>query len=170
LTNVTIGDSVTNIGEQSFFHSRLTSIILPNTVTSIGSQAFGDCYSLTNIFFLGNAPSANSTSFLPGLVTAYYLPGTTGWDDFLPNTGFATLLWNPTIETGDGSFGVQNNQFGFNITGTANIPILIEACTNLTNPVWTSLQTLTLTNGSAYFSEPFQPDSPSRYYRIRSPQ
>jgi hypothetical protein len=78
------------------------------------------------------------------------------------------VLWNPLIETADGSFGVRTNQFGFNITGTTNIPIVVQAADNLAHPVWTSLQSLTLTNGSYYFSEPFQPASPARLYRITS--
>jgi hypothetical protein len=63
------------------------------------------------------------------------------------------VLWNPQIQTGDGSFGVQNNQFGFNITGASNIPIAVEACTNLASPVWIPLQSLTLTNGLFYSRE-----------------
>ena len=67
---------------------------------------------------------------------------------------------NPRIQIGDGSFGVQNNNLGFDITGTASIPIAVEACTNLANPVWTPLVTKTLTNGSVYFNEPVQTNSP----------
>jgi hypothetical protein len=62
---------------------------------------------------------------------------------------------------------VQNGQFGFNITGTPNIPIVVEASTDLANPVWTPLATMTLTNGLVYFSEPVQTNSQSRFYRIR---
>jgi hypothetical protein len=102
-------------------------------------------------------------------MTVYYLPGTTGWIAFSTDTGLTPVLWNPLIQTGDGSFGVRSNQFGFNITGTTNIPIVVEACTNLANPVWTPLQTVTLTNGSFYFSDPQWTNYPSRYFRISSP-
>jgi hypothetical protein len=64
---------------------------------------------------------------------------------------------------------VHTNQFGFNITGTSNIPIVVEACTNLASPVWTARQSLTLTNGLFYFSEPLQTNGSGRYFRIRSP-
>ena len=47
------------------------------------------------------------------------------------------MLWNPLIQASGTSFGVQSSQFGFNITGTTNIPIVVEACTNLANPQWT---------------------------------
>ena len=71
--------------------------------------------------------------------------------------------------TRDGSFGVSNNQFGFNVTGTANIPIVVEACTNLASPVWTVLRSLKLTNGSFYFSDPQWTNYSGRFYRISSP-
>ncbi len=67
-----------------------------------------------------------------------------------------------------GVFGVKTNQFGFNFTGTPNLPIFVQAADNLANPVWTSLRRLTLTNGSYHFSEPFQPANPARFYRITS--
>jgi hypothetical protein len=79
------------------------------------------------------------------------------------------VLWNPLIQTGDGNFGVQNNQFGFDITGTAGIPIVVEACTNLANPVWTPLTNVTLTGGQFYFSEPLQSNASGRYYRVNLP-
>ena len=50
LTSVTIGNSVTNIGENAFYEcSSLTSIEIPNSVTSIGENAFYECSSLTRI-------------------------------------------------------------------------------------------------------------------------
>ena len=101
--------------------------------------------------------------------TVYYLPETTGWSDFANNVGVPTVLWNPQTQTGDGSFGVENHQFGFDITGTTNIPIVVEAATNLTGGPWMALQNCTLTNGSVYFSDPQWTNYPSRFYRIRSP-
>jgi hypothetical protein len=64
---------------------------------------------------------------------------------------------------------VQNNHFGFDIAGTSGIPIVVEACTNLANPVWTPLTNVTLTSGSFHFSDPLPPTTPGRYYRISSP-
>jgi hypothetical protein len=62
---------------------------------------------------------------------------------------------------------VKSNQFGFNITATNNFTVVMEACTNLANPVWTPLQTLTLTNGSIYFSDSQWTNYPGRFYRLR---
>ena len=78
------------------------------------------------------------------------------------------MLWNPQAQTSDASFGVRTNKFGFNITGTTNIPIKVAACTNPANPTWFPLQTCTLTNGSIYFSDPQWTNYPARLYRIRS--
>ena len=69
---------------------------------------------------------------------------------------------------------MQNNQFGFNITGSSNLVIVVEACTDFANPVWQPVQTNTLntfigTNGTSYFSDPQWTNYPARFYRFRSP-
>jgi len=52
LTSVTIGNSVTSIGDRAFYEcDNLTSIEIPNSVTSIGNGAFYFCDSLTNVIF-----------------------------------------------------------------------------------------------------------------------
>jgi hypothetical protein len=79
------------------------------------------------------------------------------------------VLWNPVIQTSDGSFSVRNGQFGFNITSIPIIPIVVEACSNLANPVWTPLRALWLGNVPFYFNEPFRAENSGRYYRISAP-
>jgi hypothetical protein len=171
LPNVTIPGSVTSLGSEAFGDcGDLSNVTIPASVTNFAADAFAGCLHSTNLYFQGNAPSIsprNGPNIGPPLTgTVYYLPATTGWSNSFD--GCPAVLWNPLIQTGDGSFGVRNNQFGFNITGTTNIPIVVEASTSLAGPVWTSVQSLTLTNGSYYFSEPFQPGSAQRYYRIGS--
>ncbi len=167
LTNATIANGVPSIGSFAFNGcSNLTIITIPASVTSIGDLAYYDCIRLTSVYFDGSAPTLGDAVFVPGPVTFYYLPGTTGWSNSFD--GWPAVLWNPLIQTGDGSFGVRNGLFGFNITGTTNIPIVVQACTNLAGPVWTPLQSLALTNGAYYFSEPFQPGTAPRFYRISS--
>ena len=170
LTSITIPNGVTSIGQYAFGECySLTSVMIPASVTSIGDQAFFYCLNVTSVYFHGNAPTADSTVFASDTnATIYCLPGTTGWGVFADNTGLTPVLWNPVIQAGDGSFGVRNNQFGFNITGTTNIPVMVEACNDLANPVWIPLQSLTLTNGLVYFSEPVQTNIAGRYYRIGS--
>ena len=79
------------------------------------------------------------------------------------------MLWNPQAQTEDANFGVVTNKFGFKITGTANIPIVVEACSNLASSAWVALQNCTLTNGNIYFSDPQWTNYPARFYRLRSP-
>jgi hypothetical protein len=118
-------------------------------------------------FFAGDAPAIGSSPFLgDNKTTIYYLTNTTGW--FSPFAGRPAVLWNPLIQAGGNGFGVQTNQFDFNITGTTNIPIVVEASTNLSG-VWIPLQSVSLTNGSFYFSDPQWTNYPSRFYRLRSP-
>lgn len=92
------------------------------------------------------------------------ITGYTGWTGMLDTR--PTALWNPTVPPG--SIGLLTNQFGFNITGTANIPVVIEASTNLTG-AWVPLQSLTLTNGAAYFSDPQSSNHGQRFYRLSGP-
>ena len=165
LSSVVIGGGVQNVGVGAFADcSSLPSVTISGGVASLGGDAFGGDTSLTRIYFLGNAPTADATVFsgIPGSV--YYLPGATGWTSLF--AGLPAELWNPVIQTGDGSFGVQSNQFGFTITGAANLPVVVEACTNLANPTWIPLLAGTLTNGSLYFSDLAWAYYPERFYRI----
>ena len=168
---------ITTLPAQAFIYcTSLECVTLPASIIEIVGNPFEYCPSLTEVFFMGNGPFF--LSWLPDSgevfsdnpnVTVYCLPGTAYWGFFSSITGVSPVLWNPLIQTGDGNFGVQNNQFGFDIKGTAGIPIVVEASTNLASPVWTPLTTGKLTNGLFHFSEPLQAGSPSRYYRISSP-
>ena len=181
LMNVTIPNSVMIIGGGAFAQCpNLTSVTIPISVTNFGDGVFFGSSSLHQAFFQGSAPSVNGgpgsadTSVFGGdsAGAVYYLPGSTGWGTTFG--GWPTTLWNPQMQTGNGSFGVQNNQFGFNITGSSNLVIVVEAATNLANPEWSPVSTNTLntfagTNGSSYFSDPQWTNFPNRFYRFRSP-
>ena len=105
--------------------------------------------------------------FLSDNSTLYYLSGTTGWG--FAFDGRLAFLWNPQVQASGANFGVCTNRFGFDVTGTKNIPIVVEASADLANAAWTALQSCTLTNGSIYFSDPQWTNYPTRSYRIRSP-
>jgi len=169
LTHITIPDSVTSIGDWTFANSRLTSITIPDSVTSIGDDAFAYCANLTRADFLGNAPSADATVFSGAHVTAYYLPGTKGWAEFATNTGISTALWTlPYPVVLNGTAGVQSNQFGFTVSWATNLPVVVEAATDLAHPAWSPVATNTLTGGTFQFSDPDWTNYPARFYRIRS--
>jgi hypothetical protein len=169
LTAVTIPDSVTNIGSQAFSEcARLATVKIPASVTSIADNAFAACNDLRGVYFEGDVPSADSTVFLSDtLVTAYYLPGTTGWTTTFG--GSPTALRLPQVQTTDGFFGVQSNQFGFNISWASNYSVTVQASTSLSSPSWTTLTNVTLTNGLFYFADANWTNSPARYYRLSSP-
>jgi hypothetical protein len=173
VTNVTISKSVSSIGDYAFDNcTNLISITIGNSdtigdyVTSIGKGAFLKCITLTSVYLQGNEPDVDASLFDgDNYTTVYYLPGTTGWGPFLANR--PALLWNPQVQAG--SFGVRTNQFGFAITGTNNVVVVVEACTNLANPNWSPLETNTLNGNSFYFSDAQWTNYGSRFYRLRWP-
>lgn len=73
-----------------------------------------------------------------------------------PGLAKAGLRPSPQVQASDGSFGVRSNQFGFTITGTSNlvVVVVVEASTNLVNPTWSPLRTITLNGDSFYFTSP----------------
>ena len=167
LTKVTIGNGLTRIESYAFSScTSLTNITIPGSITYIGRLAFQNCTSLKGVFFKGNGPPDSSGNAFDGATNAvvYYLPGTTGTAFPLPHR-----LWNPLMQPSGSGFGVGPAGFGFNITGTADIPIVVEASTSLANANWVPLQSLNLTNGAFYFSDPNWTNYPARNYRIRSP-
>jgi hypothetical protein len=166
LTSVTIGTNVTSVGSFAFSScTNLTSVTIGNSVTSIGSFAFYNCTHLTGVYFQGNAPGLGSFVFDGDNPTVYYLPGTTGWENFAQLTGLPTVLWKPQVQTGDASFGVRTNRFGFNINWASGMVVLVEVCTNLAHPIWSPVGTNTLTGGSSYFSDSHWTNYPARFYR-----
>jgi hypothetical protein len=169
LTNVVIHNGVTNIGVIAFGGcSSLTNVTIPASVTNLATQAFYYCTGLTGVFCEGNAPGFGSSVFEgDNNAIVYYLPGTTGWGATFADR--PTALWNPQADVRDANFGVRSNHFGFNITETANIPLVVEASTNFDSPTWVTLQTCTLTNGLIYFSDADSTNYAERFYRIRSP-
>ena len=57
MTNVTIGNGVTKIGDCAFIKcDGLTSVTIPDSVTEIVSYAFSDCNGLTSVFCKPTTP------------------------------------------------------------------------------------------------------------------
>jgi hypothetical protein len=176
LASITIPNSVTTIGSQAFQNcTSLATATIGNGVTNIGSYAFNVCRNLAGIYFQGNAigDGWDFTMFSgDDKVTIFYFPETTGWRS--PFNNRPALLWNPQAQSSDASFGVKTNRFGFNLIGSSNLVLVVEASTDLENPVWqpvstNKLNTFVGTNGTSYFSDPQWMNYPGRFYRLRSP-
>jgi len=166
LSRVTFGDGFANLRGSVFSHcAKLASAIFPSSVTNISTNGFIVCPALSGLYFTGDAPAV--TNDLSAVnVTIYYLPGTTGWDTTW--NGRPTALWQPRLRTEDQNFGVTPNGFGFNIDWAPQQTIIVETCADLSTPDWQPLVTNTLGNGLFYFSDPTSPNTPTRYYRVKS--
>lgn len=173
LTSVVIGTNVTSIGFDAFeFCTGLQTVTIPDSVTNIGDSAFYSCINLTGVYFQGNAPNFVFDVFSSDYQAVFYhLSGATGWDARPVGIGVLgpLVLWKPQMQTADGNFGVKLNRFGFNIDWASGQTVVVEACTNLSNPDWHPVQTNTLTSGTCYFSDAQWMDYPGRFYRVRSP-
>jgi len=168
LTNVTIPNSVTSIGAWAFYYCiGMTNVLIGANVNSIGNYAFDGCRNLTHVYASGNALSSIGLDVFGDPPTIYYLPGATGWANYAATSGVPVAVWSPQTLTSDGGFGMRNNQFGFNITWASGMVVVVEACTNLSNPTWSAVATNTLTDGSSYFSDPQWTNYPRRFYRLR---
>jgi hypothetical protein len=192
LTNITIPATVTGIGSGAFYLcsalrgivipsglktipdrafvscTNLVNLTIPSSVTNIGNDAFGNCKGIAAIYFAGNAPTLGTDVFYNNTkATIYRLPGTTGWGSTFG--GRPVVLWNPVIPLNDPGFGWRSNGFAITITGTTNIPVVLEGCTNLANRTWVPLLSGILTNGSLAFTDSDATNHPRRFYRVRSP-
>lgn len=169
LMNVTIPDSTINIGLGAFAGTSLGKVTIPDNVVSLGDGAFAVGDNLKGLYFKGNTPSLGGPDvfYADNNATVYYLPGTTNWGSSYG--GRPTALFNPTVRN-DSSFGIQANCFGFTFTNAGSPTVVVEACTNLTNPVWSPVATNTLTDGSSYFGDPDWTNHPVRFYRLQMPK
>lgn len=170
LREISIPDSVKTIGGFAFYGcSGLTRAFIGKGVTNIDDFAFGFT-SLQSIFFTGNAPSLyNAVDWLWPVTQAaiYYLPGTTGWN--LDPWVYLATVWDPQMDTTAPASGMGANGFTFNIKASADVTVVVEACTNLLNPAWFPVGTNTLAGGVCNFTDPDSKNSASRFYRLRSP-
>jgi hypothetical protein len=168
LGSYTIPNATRTIGRAAFHNTRgLTSITVPSGVTNISEFAFYLCPNLATVYFRGDRPTNGRDTFSFGSsVVTFHLPQTTGWDSTFG--GRPAILWNPTAIT-NADFGIRGASFGFNISGPADLVIIVEACDNLANPQWTPVSTNTLTAGTASFNDASWRNHPARIYRFRSP-
>jgi hypothetical protein len=168
--NYAIPNGVTSIGVDAFFYcANLTTVTIPASVTNIEDYAFGNCTSLIQAYCAGKPPAAGYGIFPGSAGTVYYLPGMPGWGSAFGGWSTALLYQSgpPVLSSGSG-VGVRSGGFGFNISWASNLSMVVEACTNLTNPNWMPIATNTLAAGTNYFNDPAWTNSPGRFYRVRT--
>lgn len=161
---------VTSIGWGAFWWcTNLTTIVLGPKLTMVGGQAFGDCYTLQDVYFTGNLPvfGDQQSFYQDDRSIIYYLPNTKGWTNVAQ--GRPALAYNPAVVTDDANFGCQRNQFGFDISGNYGLRVEVAASTSLVAPNWVSLKTITLTNIPAYFGDLEWSHYSERFYCLRFP-
>jgi hypothetical protein len=130
----------------------------------------------------GNWGSADGTGSAArfGAITAppgagsdhvFFGPGGVAVDDagnlYVADTGNNTIRKGYpalTILNSGPGFGFSAGHFGFNLTGPAGQPLIVEASTDLVNwlPIWTNTSTLS-------FSDPQSGSFSRRFYRARTP-
>ncbi len=63
-SSITLGNSITAIGDSAFINSRISSIVIPDGVETIGDCAFMNCSSLSSVTLGSNLTSLGDSLFL----------------------------------------------------------------------------------------------------------
>ena len=171
LTNAWVGNGVSTLYGTFSQCSNLTKAVLGRGITNVSYSTFAYCPALTGAYFSGAAPTLSGTNWFAGATnaTVYRLPGAAGWPA-VPGlwAGRPTALWLPETKA-DESLGVQNGRFGFNINWASGQTVVVEACTNLADPVWTPVGTNTFAGDSTTFGDSEWANRPGRFYRLCLP-
>jgi hypothetical protein len=183
LASLNLPNSVVSLGPGAFFSCGLVQATVGTGLQTLGNLAFSFCTNLVSVYFEGLVPYFGNGVF-DRTSTLYCLPGMIN-EDIFPDGSFSLrsslvpmALWtlpNPLILSNNSSFGLHSNAFGFTVSWATNRSVVVEACTNLSHPVWQPILTNTtpfheddLSDGAFHFSDPQSSNYPARFYRARS--
>ena len=94
IKSVTIGNSVTKIGESAFVDcTGLTSITIPDSITSIGDYIFDSCSGLDIVKFTGKPPKFSSKTFSGYNKTVLYPYGISEWKSAIKSKYGGYFTW-----------------------------------------------------------------------------
>lgn len=167
LSTLVIPHGVEKIGDSAFAGSSLQVVVIPSSVQSLGWLAFGDCPGLKSVYFQGFRPwlnDANVYGNTPG-VTQYYLANTPGWGAVFADR--PAEAWPLRFLENDGRLGLREGQFGFTTCWGNGATVVVEACTNIMQPVWVPVATNVLAGGSVDFRDAQWTNAPQRFYRLK---
>ena len=96
----TIPTGVNEIYFAAFSQSALTSVTVPESVTVLGNASFANCANLTEVHFLGHAPSFGGIVFLDDTATAYYPANDASWTDEVKQNYSGSITWVEQLTAG----------------------------------------------------------------------
>jgi hypothetical protein len=156
--------------------TNLQSAVIGTNLSLLRDRVFAGCSSLKSVLFKGNKPSPGDPDpdgiptyndlFLDSQPTVYYLPGTTGWGAAF--VGRPAILWDAQLIVADPNFGVSAGRFGFKMTGSDGLALVVEASDDLNSGLWTAISTNVLQGGAALFKDSEPATRTARVYRFRS--
>jgi hypothetical protein len=183
-TNTYFQLSAVDGGPQGGMNSMNIHFAVQGSGSKLRLTVNGEDYSFMNTLNTGGWSTFTGNAYLtvplgPGPTNIILFTGGNGGvnPDYVSFTPLPPGPWNAQVQN-DASFGVQANQFGFDVIGD-DWTFMVEACTNLINPIWSPVATNTVAGGLSsfnmaaegvsYFSDPQWTNYPGRFYRLKMP-
>jgi hypothetical protein len=187
LSAIELPSTLTILGADGFNAcSSLGSLSFMGKLTAVGDRAFYACSALESVYFHAGADSFGSGVFgyEPSLTEVYFVNTTPtltdGGADLFENSAIPTI-YSLNSSLWSGNFGgavvqswrpimsapkINSGILSFTVEWANGQTVQVQTCTNLTEGVWTSLTTGTISNGTCEFSDATLSSADQRFYRI----